>query len=70
MTDKILDLLQVLSKLKGKSRIEKLQGLAQVAGALATASEATDDPDVERLIDQVALAAGAIAAGIQQKTQA
>lgn len=67
MADKVLDILVRLSNLNRGSRMAKLKGLAQIAADLADAREATNDPDIEELIDQVAAAAGEMAQRIRKK---
>ena len=59
--------IKALGALKGKSRTEKLADLAEVAKILAEADAATDDPEIDSMIDSIASAAEAIARNMREK---
>ena len=58
-----------IKALRGKSRIEKLADLAKIAKDLAEAAEATDDSEIDAMIDEIAEAVRARAEKIRKKIE-
>lgn len=57
--------LGILRKLRWKSRSEKLKDLAETSKMLANVADATDDPDIDAMIDEIAKAVRALAMKIR-----
>ena len=57
--------LGILGKLRGKSRVETLKDLAEVSKMLANAADATDDPEIDAMIDEIAKSVQALAMKIR-----
>ena len=57
--------LGILRELQSKSRIEKLKDLAETSKMLANAADATDDPEIDARIDEIAKSVQALAMKIR-----
>lgn len=62
--------LGILRKLRWKSRIQKLKDLAETSKMLANVADATDDPEIDAMIDEIAKDVQALAVKIRDSIPA